>query len=452
MRIDLKDKKVSIIGAARSGIATAIAVLNNGGIPFVSDMKQKLDDRTLKILSDNNIEFELGGHTDKIYDAEIMIVSPAIPSDSEIIKNAKSQNIKVWPEVELAYLLCKGKIIAVTGSNGKTTTTALIGEILKNAGYEVHVCGNIGRAFIGEIDKITPNGWAVVELSSFQLEQIDQLRPDIAVVLNITPDHLDRHGTLENYTDAKLRIFENQSSDDTAVVNYDDPILKDKCDSLTANTDWFSYKTNLDNGVSVSSKEMLEIDNTDVMEINATGIKGDHNLSNSCAAAAACKAAGVNIDKIADGLKKFAGVEHRLEFVRLIGGVSFINDSKGTNVDSVFWALKTVTAPAILIAGGRDKAGDFTVLNDFIREKIKTAILIGEASEKIESTWKDITTCIRAKSMEEAVHKSFEIAGDGYSVLLSPGCASFDMFKSYEHRGEEFKRIVNSLTIPKVAQ
>jgi len=279
MRIDLKNKKVSILGAARSGIATAKAVLINGGLPFVSELKRSLDDDIIQTLKDNNIEYELGGHTDRIYESDIMVISPAIPSDSPIIKSARLKNIKVWPEVELAYLLCKGRIIAVTGSNGKTTTTALIGEILRQAGYEVHVCGNIGQAFIGEVDKISPDGWAVVELSSFQLEQIEELRPDIAVVLNITPDHLDRHGTLENYINAKLRIFENQTTQDFAVVNHDDSTLIKKCGKLTAGTVWFSYNTKLDNGVWVDSDDKIIINDKNVIDKTNIRIKGEHNLS-----------------------------------------------------------------------------------------------------------------------------------------------------------------------------
>jgi UDP-N-acetylmuramoylalanine--D-glutamate ligase len=443
--MDLKYKKFTIIGAARSGIAAAEVVLKRGGIPFVSDSGQIKDGSLLKKLQALGIEHETGGHSERIYDGEYMILSPAVPSDSDIILNAKARGMIVWPEIELAYHLCMGKIIGITGSNGKTTTTALIGKILEDAGLKTFICGNIGTPFIGIAEQVPHDGWAVVELSSFQLEQIESFRPNIAVFLNLTPDHLDRHKTIEYYAAAKMRIFENQKDNDIAVVNHDDEMLVNLARQIPSYINWFSTRGNIESGVWAVPGEDVYVGQRDIMKADDIKIKGEHNLSNSCASIAAALGAGVPEENIVETLKSFAGVEHRLEPVRLIGGVSFINDSKGTNVDSVYWALKAVSAPVILIAGGKDKDGDFSALNDMIAKKAKLVVLIGKASDKIEATWKGIVRCVRATTMEDAVRLSFKESKPNDTVLLSPGCASFDMFDNYEHRGRVFKQAVEDL-------
>ncbi|UCE65005.1 MAG: UDP-N-acetylmuramoyl-L-alanine--D-glutamate ligase [Candidatus Zixiibacteriota bacterium] len=443
MKFDLQNKRVSILGAGKTGIATAEKVKNIGGIPFVSD-SGNIDKNALDRLKENEIKFESGGHSDAVLECDLMILSPGVLPGSEIVLKARSRGLIVWPEIELAYKICNGKIIGVTGSNGKTTTTALIGEIFGNSGISAIVCGNIGNPFIKVADEIPADGYAVVELSSFQLEIIDGFKADAAVILNITPDHLDRHGDFEKYSSAKLRIFENQDKDDFSILNHDDNYLKNKCGDLASKMIWFSVESK-DTEIHAEPGGKLYINNKELINSNDIKLRGLHNLSNVCAAVAVANSIGVDNDKIIDTLKSFAGVEHRLEFVRLIGGVSFINDSKGTNVDSVFWALKAVSTPVILIAGGRDKAGDFSRLNDLIKDKVKGVLLIGEAADKIERVWMHLTECMRAPDMKEAVSIAYGDARDGDTVLLSPGCASFDMYGNFEERGNDFKKAVMAL-------
>ncbi|UCC80337.1 MAG: UDP-N-acetylmuramoyl-L-alanine--D-glutamate ligase [Candidatus Zixiibacteriota bacterium] len=443
MMFNLKNKRISILGAGKTGIAAAEKVRALYGIPFVSDSGD-IEENALDWLKEHKIKFETGGHSDAVLECNLMILSPGVLPNSPVVTKAKSSGLTIWPEVELACRICNGKIIGVTGSNGKTTTTALIGEILKNSGMPSFVCGNIGSPFIKVADEIPANGYAVVELSSFQLETIDEFKADAAVILNITPDHLDRHGDFERYASAKLRIFENQGKDDFSIVNYDDNYLRNRCGNLISKTIWFSVESK-ETAIHAEPGGKLYMDNIELMNSNDIRLKGVHNLSNVCAAAAVAKSIDISNDIIIDTLKTFAGVEHRLEFVRLIGGVSFINDSKGTNVDSVFWALKAISTPVILIAGGRDKAGDFNQLNGQVKEKVKEVLLIGEAADKIETAWKHITECKRANDMKEAVSMAFKDAGDGDTVLLSPGCASFDMYKNFEERGKDFKKAVLAL-------
>ena len=450
MEIDLQNKKVSVIGAGRSGMAAAEEVKSLGGIPFISDIDGAVQNKANRRLAELNIESEFGGHSNKVFDSELIVVSPGVPADTGIVREAKSRGIPVWPEVELAYRICKGKIIGVTGSNGKTTTTTLLGEILKKGMRSTFVCGNIGHPFISVASKVPVDGYAVVELSSFQLELIEEFRPDIAVFLNISPDHLDRHGDLATYIAAKMRIFENQMSCDKAIINYDDVTLKERCNDLKAKTAWYSVQVPMDSEVWADPDGDLMAGKIKMMDSRLLKIKGVHNLSNACAAALAALEVGIGIDDIVDVLKSFPGVEHRLEPVRLIGGVSFINDSKGTNVDSVHWALQAVSAPVILIAGGKDKGSDFSSVNDLIEQKVKCAVLIGQAASKIMTIWEKTTECKTAGNMEEAVEKAFAIAVKGDTVLLSPGCASFDMFEDFEHRGRVFKKAVERLASRKV--
>ena len=384
--MNLKGKRISIIGAGKSGVATAEIAKSVGSIPFVSDSAQLKDKSFVERLKSQQIESEFGGHTARALDCDLMVVSPGVSSDAEIIIKAKKAGIAVWPEIELAYRLCKGKIVGITGSNGKTTTTALVGEIFKNAGIPTFVCGNIGNPFIAIARQVPVNGYAIVELSSFQLEQIESFKPDIAVFLNLTPDHLDRHKGLEAYIDAKMRIFENQRATDVAIVNFDDQTLSRKCPAIKSRLVWFSLQRRVDDGIWATPDGSVFAGDAELMKSSDIKIKGEHNLSNACAAIGAALSAGISKDKIVETLKSFAGVEHRLEPVRLIGGVSYINDSKGTNVDSVFWALKAVSAPVILIAGGKDKGGDFSALNEMVTKKVKLVILIGQASDKIEAS------------------------------------------------------------------
>lgn len=445
MAFDLKHKRVAIIGAGKSGLATIEFIVARGGMPFLSDAGPLKDDGLSRRLQSLGVQSEFGGHSDRALECELMIVSPAVPSNAEIIQKAKARGIPVWPEIELAYRFCQGQVVGITGSNGKTTTTALTGEVFSNSGKPAFVGGNIGTPFIGFAGKVPADGYAVIELSSFQLEQIADFKPSIALFLNLTPDHLDRHKDLDDYIAAKMRIFENQGPDDFAVLNHDDEALRRKGADLKSRVIWFSVRGPVKDGIWAAPDGGIYIGDVELMKSSELKIKGEHNLSNACAATAAAVCAKIPRDNIREALISFPGVEHRLEPVRLIGGVSFINDSKGTNVDSVYWALRAVSTPVILIAGGKDKGGDFTALSELVRKKVKAAVLIGKAAEKIEAAWRNITRCIKAGPMEEAVRIAFAEAAPGDTVLLSPGCASFDMFDNYEHRGRVFKQAVLEL-------
>ena len=444
---DFKRKKISVIGAARSGLAAAIALKESGAIPFLSESKpvDKCDEAKT-LLDKHGVDYEFGGHSGKVYDCDMMVTSPGVPASSEILVAAGKQGIKIISELELGYMMCKGKVLAITGSNGKTTTTSLVGEIFKHSSSRGVIAGNIGTPFAGVAATLGENDWAILEVSTFQLEWIETFKPQVATVLNITPDHLDRHGSMENYIALKLRVFANQNGTNKAVINGDDPTIKD-FHSLSE-TWMFSTKHKVETGCCIEEGNLIlnrHGESEKIIDVDSIGIKGPHNLSNACAAASCCAAAGIDIKAIAQGLRSFAGVEHRLERVGLIGGVSFINDSKATNVDAVYWALQSVFPPVVLIAGGRDKDSDFTTLRDLVREKVDSIVLIGEATAKMEKAYGDITTIYKADSMEEAVNLSYQHVKPNGTVLLSPACASFDMFDNYEHRGKVFKQAVHML-------
>ena len=445
--MNFKDKKISIIGAARSGLASALALKELGAKPFLSEFgpAEKFAD-AIKAMDKNQIPYEFGGHSDRVFDCILMVTSPGVPANSEILIKALKKNIKVISELELGSQLCSGKVLAVTGSNGKTTTTSLIGEIFGHSQFKGIVAGNIGMPFTGVVRNISQDEWAILEVSTFQLEWIDKFKPDVAVVLNITPDHLDRHGSMENYIALKLKIFANQNGTDKAVLNADDKNLN--AFKSVSKTFTFSSSQAIENGCFVENGKLYLSEKggrREIIDINEIKIKGPHNLANACAAAACCAAAGIDINSIAAGLKSFAGVEHRLEDAGLIGGVSFINDSKATNVDAVYWALRSVFPRVVLIAGGRDKNGDFSTLIELVKAKVITLVLIGEAADKIESVFKNIAPIIRAGSLDEALRRAYEKARPNGVVLLSPACASYDMFDNYEHRGKVFKQAVNKL-------
>jgi UDP-N-acetylmuramoylalanine--D-glutamate ligase len=451
--MDYTGKRVSIIGAARSGIAAALELKKRGASVFLSDSKARADWKNqeqiteiIECLQQNDIPFELGGHSNKVYDCQVMVTSPGVPADSEVLTNAARNGVKIISELELGYQLCDANIIAITGSNGKTTTTALVGHIFSGTNINYRVAGNIGTAFVSVVNQLGRGDWAVLEVSTFQLEWIDKFRAKVAAVLNITPDHLDRHGTMDIYRALKLRVFTNQDNSDAAVINADDPNQRGY--KPAGKFYKFSVSNRVENGcyvekgtlyLNIKGKTQAIIDAADI------GIKGPHNLANACAASTIAAAVGIDISIIAAGLKSFTGVEHRLERAGLIGGVSFVNDSKATNVDAVFWALQSVPAPIVLIAGGKDKAGDFSTLNDLVRRNVKAVVLIGQASDKIAATFAGITRMVRAGSLEEAVESAYKIAKPKGTVLLSPGCASFDMFDNFEHRGQVFKSAVQEL-------
>ena len=451
LRVDrVVGKNISILGMARSGLALAKTLKELGAKVFVSDLKSennlKSETKELKRLK---IDFETGGHTQKLLqEKDYMVLSPGVPSDIPIIKEAEFLGIPVFSEIEVAYWLCPAEIVAITGSNGKTTTTTLVGEIFKKAGKETSVAGNIGVAFSGVLNQISNTGIVVLEVSSFQLEKIQEFKPKVSAILNLSPDHLDRYPNLESYIQAKFRIFENQDKSDFAVLNYDDSILRKKASEVKAPVLFFSTQAELEEGGYIKDKNlMVKLGGIEkrIIDVSQIGIKGPHNLSNAVCASLMATALGVKKETIAEVLKEFKGVEHRLEFVAEISGVKFINDSKATNVDSVWYALQSVNAPIILIAGGKDKGGDFSRLTDLVKAKVKLLILIGEAKDKIKKALGNLTETAEAKDLAEAVKLGFNKSQAGDCLLLSPACASFDMFLNFEERGNIFKQEVSKL-------
>jgi UDP-N-acetylmuramoylalanine--D-glutamate ligase len=450
---DFAGKKISVVGAARSGVASAVVLKHLGAEVFLSESKatnswshQEEIKEIISLLEKHKISYEFGGHSARVYDCQLLVTSPGVPATSEVLLSARQKKIKIISELELGFQLCEGKIIAITGSNGKTTTTALVGEIFSHSDFNYKVAGNIGTPFVSVARSLGNDGWAILEVSTFQLEWIEKFKANVAAILNITPDHLDRHGSMEKYIELKLAVFTNQDSSDVAVLNRDDQVLNNY--KPAGQAFHFSVVSKLSNGCFIEKGTLfLDIQGKSqaVIGVEDIGIKGPHNLSNACCASAICAAAGLDIKTIAAGLKSFQGVEHRLEKVGLIGGVSFINDSKATNVDAVYWALQSVSPPIILIAGGKDKAGDFTTLNELVKKNVKAVVLIGQAADKIGNTFTDLTKLVRAGTMPEAVQIAYDMAKPNGTVLLSPGCASFDMFDNYEHRGRVFKDAVREI-------
>jgi len=445
----VKGRKIGIIGMARSGLAAAELILRMGGQPFVSDNGPA--DKLTSIINQlkaAGIEYETGEHTERLFKSEYIILSPGVPVSSEIVQKIKSRGIPVFSEIELASWFCRGKIIAVTGSNGKTTTTTLIGAILDQAGIKNQVCGNIGFPFSAAVESIPSDGWAVVELSSFQLETIEDFAPNVSLLLNITPDHLDRYESYDSYKRAKYRIAEAQSENDFLIINEDSKNIKSEDIITDAEKIYFSITRELPTGVFKRGESLVGlVDGVENFIIDITRIKipGLHNLQNTAAASLACLLADVPPTIIGEALSRFPGVEHRLEEVATVAGIRFVNDSKATNVDSVCYALRSFKSPICLIAGGRDKDSDFAPIVQYGKNRIKEVILIGEAREKMFEILGKSFPVQFAESMEEAVKKAFTAASPGDVVLLSPACASFDMFDNFEHRGEIFKKAVLSL-------
>jgi UDP-N-acetylmuramoylalanine--D-glutamate ligase len=351
-------------------------------------------------------------------------------------------------EIELAAQFFPGRMIAITGSNGKTTTTALTGEIVSAGGFHTLVGGNIGTPAISLVDQATPETIAVLEVSSFQLETIQSYKPHIAVVLNVTPDHLDRHRTFAAYTSAKARIFENQSADDFAVLNADDPTCVSLAEAVKSKLFWFSRKKEVEQGAFVRDGHIFFLnrdDEKEIMPVAEISLKGGHNVENVLAAASVGMLMGCEPDQIRKTIREFKAVEHRLEYVATIRGVEFYNDSKATNVDATIKAIESFPANIHLILGGKDKGSDYSVLNNLLRQRVKAVYTIGAAADKIESQIETKTEIIQAGTLDAAVKRAAKAAQPGDIVLLAPACASFDQFQNYEHRGETFKELVKAL-------
>jgi UDP-N-acetylmuramoylalanine--D-glutamate ligase len=448
--------KVTVIGAARSGIAAAKLLKKKGADVLLSDINtaEIIDPEIINELKEYGIRTEFGAHSDEVFDCKLMVVSPGVPQNAPVIKKALEKAIEVVSEIEIGFWFCKGKTVAITGTNGKTTTTTLIGEICSNAGKETWVCGNIGTAFCDVADKISSDGIAVIEVSSFQLDNIKYFKPLIALILNITPDHLDRYNhRIEEYIDSKNRVYENQDSGDYFVYNFDDVVIKKSLkhnvkSSLAAFSLKKDVKNDVERGAYLDNYDLLYFyyqGEENVIDTQKLIIKGQHNVYNSMASVITAKLLGIEKSVIQKTLVNFKGVEHRLEFVRDLNGIKFYNDSKATNVNSVWYALQGFNEPIILILGGRDKGNDYSEIEAEVKKYVKHIVAIGESKQKVFKYFKNIKPVTLADTMEDAVYKAAGKAFKNEIVLLSPACASFDMFDNYEQRGMEFKKIVNNL-------
>lgn len=445
----IKSARVSVLGAARSGVAVARLLQSHGAVVFVSDKKPKEEAaQQIQLLESIGVQYEFGSHSDRLFDADFIVVSPGVPSSLNLVQHAIKVGLRVYSEVEVASWFCEAPIVAITGSNGKTTTTTLTGKILEKAGRKTVVAGNIGFPVSDYVSDMKGNTIAVLEVSSFQLDHIDTFKPNVAVLLNITPDHLDRYESYQAYMSSKFRIFMNQSADDFSVYNHDDTAVDRHCSGLQTKRKPFSAKEKTACGGFVDDGKVYIVEKGEpvcLIDAAEMKIRGIHNLYDSIASALAARSLGISFEGIADTLREFPGVEHRLEPVRELDGVRYVNDSKATNVDAVWYALGSFDSPIVLIAGGKDKGNDYSPLFEVVRKKVRALILIGVAAPKMQKELSDKTKCIVASSMEDAVAKAKREARKGDVVLLSPACASFDMFQDYEHRGREFKRLVMEL-------
>ena len=402
----------------------------------------------IEMLTRAGVSSEFGGHTSRVLEADWWVVSPGISQSSSLLQSVKEKGIPVFGELEVASWLCRAPIVAVTGSNGKSTTTALLGEVFRAAGRRCVVAGNIGQPFSDFVEETVPEGVAVLEVSSFQLETIRDFHPRIAVFLNLTPDHLDRHGSMEDYGRMKSRIFENQKPSDLLVFNGMDPRVVALVRRAKSRKVVFGIEDPSMGCGFVRQGMMtlrLEDEEEEVLSPEHMGIRGEHNVANALAVALAARFMGVDLESIRKVFRSFRGLPHRMEFIRNVDGVVWVNDSKATNPDSVWYALGSFSTPVVLIAGGRDKDSDFTVLRERIREKARGVILLGEAAEKMEKAFRGLQPVVRVRSLKEAVDEARKMAEPEDVVLLSPGCASFDMFRDFEDRGEQFKTLVRQL-------
>jgi UDP-N-acetylmuramoylalanine--D-glutamate ligase len=447
--MELKNKRVLVVGLARTGVAAALFCAARGGAVTASESRTEAEiGESVAQLRAAGVTLELGGHQERTFlQQDLIVPSPGVPADFHLLQAARAKGTTIWSEIELAYRFLQGKLVGITGSNGKTTTTSLVEHILRTASFPTILAGNIGTPLISCVNGMTATTVTVVELSSFQLELIDKFRPNISVFLNLTPDHLDRHGSMDSYATAKARIFENQTEQDAAVVNADGVAAIPYAPKRTP-VYWFSRKRDISQGAGLRGDQIVfRRDGRDepVMNRDEIPLVGDHNLENVLAAVAATRLAGAEAGAIAKGVRSFAGVEHRLEFVAEIGGVRYFNDSKATNVDATLKALDAFSGRVLVILGGKDKGSDYTALRRPLKEKAVVALLIGAASEKIEKQIAGSVEIEHAGTLDRAVEFAARKAQPGDTVLLAPACASFDQFQDYEHRGHVFKDLVRQL-------
>jgi len=448
--IELKGKEVLIVGFGITGKTVARFLLEQKAIVTVNDIKCREDiGDDLYLFESRGAKFVLGSHPDEIFlHQDLIVVSPGVNYHLQPLIKAQTKGIPVIGDIELASRFIDSPIIGITGTNGKSTTTALIAKILSGCGYKVFLGGNIGTPLITYVQNNIRADFLVVELSSFQLESIKTFAPHIAILLNITEDHLDRYSSFASYCKAKFRIFMNQTESDFAIINRDDEACKSIIPSLTAKVLPFSHQRFKGNGLYSNGKFLYfqkENDSNHVYSLSKVKLLGRHNQANMLAAIGAAELCGCPHEKIQESLESFRGLDHRLEFVQEIDGVSFYNDSKATNIDSLLHAIQTFSGNLILIAGGREKGGDYGVLKEEIKKRVKMLILIGESREKLFHLFESLTHACLADNLKEAVQLAFQNAKKGDIVLLSPGCASFDMFSNFEERGKKFKEAVQLL-------
>lgn len=453
--MDLTDKKVVVVGTGVSGMGAVKLLSETSADITLYDGNDKADrDEILKKISDDcDLRLIIGEMPDEVVkETDLLVISPGVPIDSDIVKLFEKENVPVWGEIELAYNFEKGTVFAITGTNGKTTTTTLVGEIMKKYNNQTFVVGNIGNSYTSEVLKTTKDSYTVAEISSFQLETIREFAPKGSAILNITPDHLNRHYTMENYAAVKESITKNQwkvREDDYCVLNYDDKVLREFGKTIK-NPVYFSRKEKPSKGAYLDGRIIRYFDGKndyEVMSVDDMHLFGNHNYENVMAAIAMTIEAGVPLNIIINVIKDFMGVEHRIEYVRDKNGVRYYNDSKGTNPDSSIKALEAMSRPTILIAGGYDKHSEFDEFIEAFDNKVKLMVLLGQTADKIEETAvrHGFTNIIKTDSLEKAVKICAENAVSGDVVLLSPACASWGMFKNYEERGKLFKEYVNSL-------
>ena len=449
--MELKGKKVLVVGLGKSGMAAALFLRRQGALVTVSDNRSaEVLAKDIPGLLEEGIMVETGGHGLLTFRRQdLIIVSPGVPLDTPELAQVKKLGLAIMGELELASRFLKGNVLAITGSNGKTTTTSLCGDIFASGGLAFQVGGNIGVPVIALVDQSTENGWSVLEVSSFQLETTETFRPQIAVILNITPDHLDRHGSFENYVSAKERIFTNQTEEDALILNADDDAAMRCAAHARSRIFWFSRKRIVRQGAFVHEGAVLfrateQSAPEFILKTASIPLKGEHNVENVLAAVCAARVAGIAPEGIRSAIEKFRAVEHRLELVAEIDGVEYYNDSKATNVDASMKAIAAFPGGIHLILGGKDKDSDYRLMRPLLEERVKAVYTIGAAAEKIASHIKGAVPIVPSGTMEAAVAAAAEVAQPGEVILLAPACSSFDQFENYEHRGRVFKELVTA--------
>ena len=457
--MDLRGKKVLVVGMGKSGLAAALFLRHRGAQVTVSDVRSaEALAKEIPALLEEGINVEAGGHGLLTFRRQdLIVVSPGVPLNTPELEQVRNFGLPIIGELELAARFLKGKTLAITGSNGKTTTTTLAGEMLKNAGITTLVGGNIGVPVVELIEQSSDETWSVLEVSSFQLESTDEFHPEIAVLLNITPDHLDRHGSFENYSLAKERIFAAQTEQDFLVLNADNARTAAAAAHAAARVYWFSLEHPVVQGAWAENGHIVfRLSKTapieTVLPLSAIPLKGEHNVENVLAAVCAARLAGCPGEAIRHAVEKFHAVEHRLEFVATVNGVEYYNDSKATNVDATIKAISAFPGDIHLILGGKDKNSDYTVLAPLLRSRVRAVYTIGTAAGKIESHLRGVVPIHSCETLEKAVNAAHAAAHPGHIVLLAPACSSFDQFENYEHRGRVFKELVHEARGWKVCQ